>query len=125
MNQAGSYYLTLNHLFGIQLVIWNDYEEGTEIETGIDNFVTVNASVAGTVVSWSITGQASTLDHFSVYVTQGSQNLLWLKDAAVSASSMDLAQFNLDAGTYTVYIKAVAKPSLTNKMSSGAQMTVR
>ena len=87
--------------------------------------MTVNASVAGTVVSWSITGQASTLDHFSVYVTQGSQNLLWLKDAAVNVSSMDLAQFNLDAGTYTVYIKAIGKPSLTNKMSSGVQMTVR
>src|SRR6478609_887947 len=125
LDEAGNYYSTSNQMSGIQLVTWNDYEEGTEIETGIDNCVTVNASVAGTVVSWSITGQASTLDHFSVYVTQGSQNLLWLKDAAVSASSMDLAQFNLDAGTYTVYIKAVAKPSLTNKMSSGAQMTVR
>jgi len=125
LNQAGSYYSTSNHLSGIQLVTWNDYEEGTEIETGIDNCVTVNASVAGTVVSWSITGQSSTLDHFSVYVTQGAQNLLWLKDTAVSTSSMDLAQFNLAAGTYTVYVKAVGKPSLTNKMSSGAQLTVR
>jgi len=125
LDEAGNYYSTSNQMSGIQLVTWNDYEEGTEIETGIDNCVTVNASVAGTVVSWIITGQASTLDHFSVYVTQGSQNLLWLKDTAVSASSMDLAQFNLDAGTYTVYIKAVAKPSLTNKMSSGVQMTVR
>jgi hypothetical protein len=125
LGEAGTYYSTSNQMSGIQLVTWNDYEEGTEIETGIDNCVTVNASVTGTVVSWSITGQASTLDHFSVYVTQGAQNLLWLKDTAVSASSMDLAQFNLDAGTYTVYIKAVAKPSLTNKMSSGVQMTVR
>jgi hypothetical protein len=125
LNEAGDYYSTSSQMSGIQLVTWNDYEEGTEIETGIDNCVTVNASVAGTVVSWSITGQASTLDHFSVYVTQGTQNLLWLKDAVVSASSMDLAQFNLNAGTYTVYVKAVARPSLTNKMSSGAQLTVR
>ena len=125
LDEAKNHYSTSNQMSGIQLVTWNDYEEGTEIETGIDNCVTVNASVAGTVVSWSITGQSSTLDHFSVYVTQGAQNLLWLKDTAVSVSSMDLAQFNLAAGTYTVYVKAVAKPSLTNKMSSGAQLTVR
>ncbi len=124
LNEAGSYYSTSSQMSGIQLVTWNDYEEGTEIETGIDNCVTVNASVAGTVVSWSITGQASTLDHYSVYITQGTQNLLWLKDAAVGASSMDLAQFKLDAGTYTVYVKAVGKPSITNKMSSGVQLTV-
>ena len=125
LDEAKNHYSTSNQLSGIQLVTWNDYEEGTEIETGIDNCVTVNASVAGTVVSWSITGQSSTLDHFSVYVTQGAQNLLWLKDTAVNVSSMDLAQFNLAAGTYTVYVKAVGKPSLTNKMSSGAQLTVR
>ncbi len=125
LDEAGDYYSTSSQMSGIQLVTWNDYEEGTEIETGIANCVTVNASVAGTVLSWSITGQASTLDHFSVYITQGAQNLLWLKDAPVSASSMDLAQFNLDAGSYTVYIKAVAKPSLTNKMSSGVQLTIR
>ena len=47
------------------------------------------------------------------------------KDAAVSTSSMDLAQFSLDAGSYIVYVKAIGKPSLTNKMSSGVQLTVR
>jgi hypothetical protein len=124
LDTAGDYYSTSSQMSGIQLVTWNDYEEGTEIETGIDNCVTVNASVAGTVVSWSITGQLTTLDHFAVYASQGTQNLLWLKDAAVSASSMDLAQFKLDAGAYTVYVKAVAKPSLTNKMSSGVQLTI-
>jgi hypothetical protein len=33
-----------------------------------------------------------------------------------------LAQFNLEAGSYLVYVKAIGKPSLTNKMSSGVQM---
>jgi hypothetical protein len=109
---------------GIQLVTWNDYEEGTEIETGINNCVTVNASVTATVVSWSITGQAATLDHFSVFVSQPGGNLMWLKDTPVSTLSMDLAQFNLDPGSYLVYVKAIAKPSLTNKMSSGVQLTI-
>jgi hypothetical protein len=124
LDEAKNHYSTSSQMSGIQLVTWNDYEEGTEIETGINNCVTVNASVAGTVVSWSITGQAATLDHFSVFVSQPGGNLMWLKDTPVSTLSMDLAQFNLDPGSYLVYVKATAKPSLTNKMSSGVQLTI-
>jgi hypothetical protein len=124
IDEAKNHYSSSNQMAGIQLVTWNDYEEGTEIETGIDNCVTVNASAAGTVISWSITGSASTIDHFSIYVTLPGGKLLWLKDAPVGTTSMDLAQFSLDAGSYLVYVKAVGKPSITNKMSSGVQLTV-
>jgi hypothetical protein len=105
-------------------VTWNDYEEGTEIETGIDNCVNVSASVSGTVVNWSISGQMNTVDHFSVFISQDGQNLMWLAEESTDTSSVDLAIFGLPAGTYTVFVKAVGKPSLTNKMSSGAQVTL-
>jgi hypothetical protein len=122
--EAGKYYSSANQLFGIQLVTWNDYEEGTEIETGIDNCVAVNASVSGTTVSWNITGQMNTVDHFSVFISQDGQNLMWLADQATTNASLDLAQFGLPAGNYTVFVKAVGKPSLTNKMSNGPQVTL-
>ncbi|HET8890140.1 MAG TPA: PKD domain-containing protein [Candidatus Angelobacter sp.] len=122
--ETGKFYSTTNQMLGIQLVTWNDYEEGSEIESGIDNCVTVSASVAGTVVSWSITGQMNTVDHFTVFASQDGANLMWLADAATSASSLDLAKFSLDAGNYTIFIKAVGQPSLTNKMSAGVQLTV-
>lgn len=122
--EAGKYYSANNQLFGIQLVTWNDYEEGTEIETGIDNCVAVNASVSGTVVSWSITGQMNTVDHFSVYVSQDGQNLMWVADEATTVSSLDLAQFGLPAGDYSVFVKATGKPSITNKMSNSARVTL-
>jgi len=124
LNEAGNHYSASSQLSGIQLVTWNDYEEGSEIETGIDNCVTVNASVAGTVVSWSISGQRNTIDHFSVYVSQDGEKLLPVKDAPATASSMDLAQFGLDAGSYTVFVQAIGKPSLTNKVSTGVRLTV-
>lgn len=121
---AGKYYSSARQMLGIQLVTWNDYEEGTEIETGIDNCVTVTAAVAGTTASWSITGQMNTVDHFSVFVSQDGENLMWLADAATSVASLNLAQFNLNSGNYIVYVEAVGKPSLTNKMSAGVQLTV-
>src|ERR1700686_4961869 len=111
-------------LTDIQLVTWNDYEEGTEIESGIDNCVTVSASVAGTVVSWSITGQMNTVDHFSVFASQDGANLMWLADVPTTASSLNLAQFSLIAGNYTIFVKATGEPSLTNKISAGVHLTL-
>src|SRR6185312_13152194 len=122
--EEGKYYSTTHQQTGIQLVTWNDYEEGSEIETGIDNCVTVSATVTGTTVSWSITGQQNTIDHFSVFVSQDGENLMWLADASAATRTMDLAQFSLGAGNYIVFVKATGKPSLTNKMSAGVQLTV-
>jgi PKD repeat protein len=122
--ETGKYYSTTRQLLGIQIVTWNDYEEGSEIESGIDNCVTVSAAAAGTAVSWSITGQMNTVDHFTIFASQDGENLMWLADAPVSTSSLDLAQFSLNAGNYIVYVKAVGKPSLSNKMSPGVQLTV-
>jgi len=122
--EAGKYYTATKQMSGIQLVTWNDYEEGTEFETGIDNCVTVLASVAGTVVSWSITGQMNTVDHFSIYASQDGANLMWLADAPTTATSFNLAQFALNAGNYLIFVKATGKPSLTNKISAGVQLTV-
>jgi PKD repeat protein len=122
--EAGKYYSATRQMLGIQLVTWNDYEEASEIETGIDNCVTVSASVTGTVVSWNITGQMNTVDHFAVFASQDGENLMWLADAPTSASSLDVAQFGLNSGNYILYVKAVGKPSLTNKMSAGVQITI-
>src|SRR5205807_1151417 len=121
---AGKYYSATKQMLGIQLVTWNDYEEGSEIETGIDNCVTVSASVTGTVVSWSITGQMNTVDHFTIFASQDGENLMWLADAPIAASSLDMAQFGLNSGNYILYVEAVGKPSLTNKMSAGVQITL-
>lgn len=122
--EAGKYYSAAGQMLGIQLVTWNDYEEGSEIESGIDNCVSVSATVAGTMVSWSITGQMNTVDHFTVFASQDGANLMWLADAPTTAGSLDLAQFNLNSGNYIVYVEAIGKPSLTNKMSAGVQLTI-
>lgn len=124
MAEESKYYSTAKQMLGIQLVTWNDYEEGSEIESGIDNCVTVSATVAGTVASWSITGQMNTVDHFTVFASQDGANLMWLADLPTTSSSVNLATFGLNAGNYIVFVKAVGKATLTNKMSSGVQLTI-
>lgn len=124
MAEANKYYSSSDQMAGIQMVTWNDYEEGTEMETGIDNCVNVSASSSGSVVSWSISGQMNTVDHFSVFASQDRQNLMWLADENTGVSSLDLGGFGLPAGNYTIFVKAVGKPMLTNKMSSEVQVTL-
>lgn len=121
--EAGKYYSASNQLDAIQLVTWNDYEEGTEIETGIDNCVSISAAMSGSKITWSITGQANTIDHYTIYISTDGQNLMPLAQASSSTAALDLSTFGLAPAQYTLYVKAVGKPSLLNHMSGAVSYT--
>jgi hypothetical protein len=113
-----------NQISAIQLVTWNDYEEGTEFESGVDNCLDVSASAHNTSIFWRVNGDTSTVDHFMIFVSQDGDNLMPVADLAPEQTSLDLASFGLEAGKYVVFVKAVAKPSLTNRMSKGQEVTI-
>ncbi|HUS18784.1 MAG TPA: hypothetical protein VMZ25_03980 [Terriglobales bacterium] len=122
MSETGKYYSALTPLDSMQLVTWNDYEEGTALESGIDNCVSVTASLNNTVVSWEITGQQNTIDHFTIFLGDDSENLMALAELPVTARSIDLSTFGITAGNYQVYVRAVGKPSLRNQFSAGVPL---
>ena len=119
MAENGKYYSATRQLDAIQLVTWNDYEEGSEIESGIDNCVSISASTSGASLNWGITGQENTLDHYTVFVSTDGQNLMPVADvAAGGAHSFDLSTLGLASGSYVLYVKAVGKAGLKNHMSA-------
>lgn len=125
--QINTYYSSSNQIEALQLVTWNDYEEGTEIESGIDNCLSVNASVTGTTLNWALsgTGAESTIDHYTVFISADGANLMPLGDfVAGAAHALDISTYSPAAGAYTLYVKAVGKPSIANKMSNGATLTI-
>src|SRR4051812_40109830 len=108
--RVGLYYSSANQLPALQLVTWNDYEEGTEIESGIDNCVAVKASIAGTSLTWSITGQEKTVHHYTAFISLDGQKMMPLGDTATGAASYatDLSKLGLDpTKIYTLYVEAV------------------
>ena len=107
----------------MQVVTWHDYEEGTEIQSGIDNCLTITAGVSGSTLSWNV-GDESTLDHYTAYVSVDGQNLMSLGDYAVGTHSLNLSQFDLAPGNYKVFVKAVGKPSIVNHMSAAETYVV-
>jgi PKD repeat protein len=118
-------YFTGTQAQAIQLVTWNDYEEGTEIETGIDNCVSVSASATSAGdVSWSVSGQENTVDHYTVFISTDGQNLMKLADVAPGTHTYSLASFGFTAGNYTVFVEAIGKPSMRNKISAAVPVTL-
>jgi PKD repeat protein len=123
-NEVGKYYSSTRQLESMQIVTWNDYEEGTEIETGIENCVTVSASASADTLSWTMTGSQSTIDQFMVFISEDGENLMPLVEVSAGLRSVDLTQFEIAPGDYTLYVKAIGKPSMTNKMSGAVSFSV-
>jgi hypothetical protein len=110
-------------LDALQLVTWNDYEEGTEIESGIDNCVSVSAAISGSQLSWKLSGKENTVDHYKVYVTQDGDNLMLLSEMSVGENSLNLCSYSLVPASYQFFVQAIGKPSLRNQLSGPAPYT--
>src|SRR5690348_3551801 len=116
--ELNRYYSSGNQLRAAQLVTWNDYEEGTEMESGIDNCVSMAAQVSGATLSWSTGGgNENTIDHYTVWISSDGQNLMKLAEVPAGAHALGLAQFGITGGTYILYVEAIGKPSIVNHMS--------
>ena len=117
--KLNSYYNSGTQLPMLQLVTWNDYEEGTELESGIDNCLSVSASVSGTLLQWNVKGNENTVDHYVVYFSSDNQNLVELDQPAVGVHALDLGSYRLASGS--LFVQAVGKPSIKNQMSGPAK----
>jgi len=117
-NEMNKYFTADQQATAVQLVTWNDYEEGTEIETGIDNCVSVSGSVNGSTLYWSISGgQENTIDHYTIFISLDGENLMKLTDVPAGMHQLDLSSYGFGPANYSIYVKAVGRPSILNKVS--------
>ena len=108
----------------VQVATWNDYEEGTAIEDGIDNCYMVNASLSGSQLTWSLAASdstyasPSTIHHFNVYFADAAGNLYSAaSNLPVTTTSFDLSTI-VPSGTWSVYVEMVGQPLIINRMSN-------
>ncbi len=114
----------------LQLVTWDDYEEATELETGIDTCIrSIDAQVTGTRLAWSIafgpdltggaTGDEQTIDHYTVWASPDGQQLVRVApDVASGTHELDLAAYPPPGGAAMLFVQAVGKPFLAGAMSA-------
>jgi hypothetical protein len=122
-SEVNGLYNSGKQLPALQLVTWNDYEEATEIESGISNCLTVSAAVSGSSLQWTIKGDGTTVDHYVAYISTDGQNLMSLGDINAGLNSVNLCSYSIPNGSYTLFVQAVGKPSMTNQMSGAVQFT--
>ncbi len=101
----------------LQLATWNDYEEGTEIESGIDNCLAVSIGLSGNLLQWGVSRNESTVHHYNIYVSSDGENLMTLASPTATLSSLDMCSYSLSSGSYTLYAQAIGKPGFKNQMS--------
>ncbi|HVO62083.1 MAG TPA: Ig-like domain-containing protein [Terriglobales bacterium] len=118
----------IDHLDAFQVTTWNDYEEATTLETGVDNCLSVTASLTGTRFKWAISPNTAasnaTLSMFVVYVSTDGKNLAQLQVLPTNARSLDLTQYALPAGNYELFVKARGQPSVFNHLSGAVTFPV-
>src|ERR1700687_748654 len=116
-SEINSLYNSGKQVSALQLVTWNDYEEATEIESGINNCFSLSATVSGASLQWTVKGNLSTVDHYVAYISTDGQNLMPLANVNAATSSVNLCSYPMPNGSYTLYVQAVGKPSIMNQMS--------
>lgn len=113
-------YNSTRQLEMLQLPTWNDYEEATEVESGIDNCLSVSAKMSGKSLQWSLSGKGSedTVDHYQVYISADGKNLMPLERLGIGAHSLDVCSYSPANGKYSLFVQAVGKSTIRNQMSS-------
>jgi len=122
-SEINSLYNSGRQLPALQLVTWNDYEEATEIESGISNCLTLSAAAAGNSLEWTIQGDPSTVDHYVAYISTDGKNLMALGEAMAGTNSLNLCSYSIPNGNYVLYVQAVGKPSIANQISGPVKFT--
>ena len=114
--EASRFYSARHQLPALMIPTWNDYEEGTEIETGIDNCVSLHGRVSPDTLSWNVSGPEDTIDHYTVLIAHGSE---WTQaaDLAPGSHSVALSQLHLSGNPAAFCVEAVGKPSILNHFS--------
>ena len=121
--KINSLYNSTNQLDALQLPTWNDYEEGTEVESGIDNCMSLTAGISNNVLQWGVSGHEDTLDHYVVYISTDGRSLMPLNTLGVGSHSLDLCSYSPQERQYTLYVQGVGKPTIRNRMSGAVSYT--
>lgn len=116
----------------IQVPTWDDYEEGTEIETGIDNcFSAPTLSLSSSTLSISLHktdatyATTNTISSLKLWVSQDGTTWALLDTLPVATPSINLASYAaLTVGqTYQFKVQAVGQPGIVNQISAATSYT--
>lgn len=108
----------------MQWATWSDWEEGTQIESGVENDFAVQAKLSGGTLSWTFTsgtGDESTIDHYEIYASTDGTNAVDLGAVKPGVHTFELgnAHCSVPAGA-KLFVNAVGKPNIRDHLGAPA-----
>jgi hypothetical protein len=74
-------------------------------------------------LQWTTQGDESTVDHYTVYSSKDGQSLTKLTDLGVEIHALEMCSLAMPPGNYQLFVQAVGKPSMANRMPGGVSYT--
>lgn len=125
---GGKSYWANNQMPYMQVATWNDYEEGTEVESGINNcYSSVTPQIVGSTLQWSLNATDSTyattnsIYGYAIWTTPHGQENITLRAIVTPGSKMSvlLPQLNVPSGqNVDIYVEMIGKPLIQDLMSA-------
>jgi hypothetical protein len=112
---------------GILWATWDDWEEGSAIESGVENNIVITEKIAGQVVSWTVaggTGDESTIHAYKILASADGVNATVLTTILRgNAKAFDLSTISGWTMPYTIYVVAVGEANIRSHISNGVLYT--
>lgn len=110
----------ITNITRMQWPTWSDWEEGTQVEGGVENAFGLTAQVnSANLLTWTITnGSETTIDHYEVYACSNGVNAALLGMVFSGTHIYNVGAVGLSPGSYQFYVDAVGKPCIRNHMSA-------
>lgn len=132
---AGGSYWSTHQMPYMQVATWNDYEEGTETESGISNcYNLVTATIGGDTLSWTLgtndsanrngTNFANTDTIYEFAIWHAPHGvvpvvLTLAGQVAGNVSSVRLPDLGIKHGSTDMYVEMIGQAMMQNVMSNG------
>lgn len=131
---VGKRYSASNQLEALQIPTWDDYEEGSEIETGIDNHLAITPKIEGSTLSWSVAAASDapddckqavsagfdierTVHHYELYAAHADAPDVLTKIGETKAGTRTF-DVHLAPGAWQLTVRAVGQSSIKNTLSA-------
>jgi hypothetical protein len=117
---SSSGYSSSKQLQYVMVDTWNDYEEGTEVETGVDNCITIaQPTISGGTISWSLIkgstyASTNTISKFQIWTGTGTPTVLYADNISPTATSYTAP--SLSAGQ-SAWVYMVGMPLIQNRIA--------
>jgi hypothetical protein len=131
--RLASQFTSANQIPAVGLAVWDDYEEGTALEPGIDNcYSAPSLLISGRSLTITLNrsdatyANPNTIQNLTLYGTSNGADLFFIANLPATTQTIDLVQYAppMVTGTaYTLYVKQNGKPGILNKFSSGVAYT--